>query len=65
MKFNCWMAGAANPADLFTKEDNDVKHLEILQDQMAICEKRLIRHCQIPKQTISKLSIQILKSIIF
>ena len=28
-----WMAGATNPADLFTKEDNDVKHFETLRDQ--------------------------------
>ena len=30
-----WMAGATNPPDLFTKEDNDVKHFETLQDQMV------------------------------
>ena len=29
------MAGATNPADLFTKEDNDVKHFETLRDQMV------------------------------
>ena len=30
------MAGATNPAYLFTKEDNDVKHFKTLQDQMVI-----------------------------
>ena len=30
------MASAINPADLFTKEDNDVKHYKSLQDQMII-----------------------------
>ena len=30
------MAGAMNSADLFTKEDNDVKHYETLQDQMVM-----------------------------
>ena len=29
------MAGATNPANLFTKEDNDVKHFETLRDQMV------------------------------
>ena len=29
------MAGSTNPADIFTKEDNDVKHFETLQDQMV------------------------------
>ena len=30
------MVGATNPANLFTKEDNNVKYFEILQDQMVI-----------------------------
>ena len=29
------MAGSTNPADIFTKEDNDVKHFETLRDQMV------------------------------
>ena len=29
------MAGSTNPADIFTKEDNDVKHFETVQDQMV------------------------------
>ena len=30
-----WMAGATNPANLFTKEDNDIKHYETLRDNMV------------------------------
>ena len=33
------MAGSTNPADLFTKEDNDVKHFERLPDQMVTSEE--------------------------
>ena len=31
-----WMVGATNPANLFTKEDNDGKHFETLRDRMVI-----------------------------
>ena len=34
-----WMAGATNPADLFNKEDNDVKHFETLRDQMVTSQE--------------------------
>ena len=34
-----WMTGTTNPANLFTKEDNDVKHFETLQDQMVTSQK--------------------------
>ena len=30
-----WVIGATNPANLFTKEENDDKHYKILQDQMV------------------------------
>ena len=29
------MAGSTNPADLFTKEDNNVRHFETSRDQMV------------------------------
>ena len=29
------MAGATNAADLFTKEDNNIKHYETLRDNMV------------------------------
>ena len=31
-----WIPGSTNPADLFTKEDNDVQHYELLRDQMVM-----------------------------
>ena len=31
-----WMVGSTNPADLFTKEDDGVKHFKTLRDQMVI-----------------------------
>ena len=30
-----WIAGSINPANLFTKKDNDIKHFETLRDQMV------------------------------
>ena len=37
-----WMAGATNPANLFTKEDNDVKHFETLRDQMVTSREAFV-----------------------
>ena len=31
-----WMPGKTNPADLFTKEDNNAQHFELLRDQMVM-----------------------------
>ena len=31
-----WMAGKTNPADIFTKEDNDVAHYCSLRDLMVV-----------------------------
>ena len=31
-----WMPGSSNPADLFTKEDNDAEHYKTLHDQMVM-----------------------------
>ena len=31
-----WMAGKTNPSDIFTKEDNDVKHYTYVRDQMLL-----------------------------
>ena len=31
-----WIPGKTNPADLFTKEDNDIQHFELLRDQMVM-----------------------------
>ena len=30
------MPGSSNPGDLFTKEDNNVQHYELLRDQMVM-----------------------------
>lgn len=30
-----WMEGKSNPADIFTKEDNDVQHFCMLRDQIS------------------------------
>ena len=34
-----WMAGSTNPANLFTKGDNDVKDFETLRDQMVTSQE--------------------------
>ena len=31
-----WCPGRSNPADIFTKEDNDVKHYQCLRDLMVM-----------------------------
>ena len=48
------MAGATNPADLFTKEDNDVKHFETLRDQMVTSREAFAT----PSSTIQTNKIQ-------
>ena len=34
-----WITGETNLADLFTKEDNNVKHFETLRDQMVTSQE--------------------------
>ena len=49
-----WIAGATNSADLFTKEDNDVKRFETLRDQMVTLREAFAT----PSSTIQTNNIQ-------
>ena len=55
------MTGSINPANLFTKEDNDVKHFETLRDQMVMSREEFA-HSSPSTDTLNKNNIHTINS---
>ena len=52
------MAGSTNQANLFTKEDNDVRHFETLRDQVVTSQEEFANASTLT-DTLNKNNIQL------